>query len=91
MATLALPPAHVVPLLWVAFPLLLWLLRGARTGWPAFWTGWWFAFGHHVLGLYWISAALFVDIGRFWFALPFALGGCRPCWRSSSGWRPLPM
>ncbi len=75
LATLALPPAHVVPLLWVAFPLLLWLLRGARTGWPAFWTGWWFAFGHHVLGLYWISAALFVDIGRFWFALPFALGG----------------
>lgn len=75
LATVALPPFHLIPLLWLAFPLLVWLLRGVGTGRQAFWTGWWFAFGHHVPGLYWISVALFVDIGRFWFFLPPAILG----------------
>lgn len=79
LATLALPPAHVLPLLWIAFPALLWLLRGSdgtrRPSWTAFWTGWWFGFVHFTLGLYWISVALWVDIGRFWWAVPLAVGG----------------
>jgi apolipoprotein N-acyltransferase len=74
-ATLALPPAGVVPLLAVAFAGLLWLLDGTRTGRGAFALGWAFGFGHFVLGLYWISAALFTDIGSFWWLLPFAFTG----------------
>ena len=31
--------------------------------------------GFFVAGLYWIAAALFVDIARFWWALPFAVLG----------------
>ncbi|MBJ7415918.1 MAG: apolipoprotein N-acyltransferase [Niveispirillum sp.] len=75
VATLALPPAHILPLLWLAFPLLIWLLRGSDRGRTDFAIGFAFGVGHHVPGLYWISAALFTDIGRFWFMLPFALLG----------------
>ena len=75
LATLALPPAYAVPVLLVAFPGLLWLLDGARTGRQAFAVGWFFGFAHHLLGLYWISAALFTDIGRFWWALPLSAAG----------------
>ena len=75
LATLALPPVDAVPVLLVAFPGLLWLLDGARTGRQAFAVGWTFGFAHHLLGLYWISAALFTDIGRFWWALPLSAAG----------------
>ncbi len=75
LATFALPPACAVPLLLIAFPGLLWLLDGERTGRQAFAVGWFFGFAHHLLGLYWISAALFTDIGRFWWALPLSAAG----------------
>ncbi|XKH34244.1 apolipoprotein N-acyltransferase [Azospirillum doebereinerae] len=75
LATFALPPAYALPVLLVAFPGLVWLLDGAGTGRRAFAIGWFFGFGHHVLGLYWISAALFTDIERFWWALPLSAVG----------------
>src|SRR4051794_11021053 len=75
LATFALPPAGAVPVLLLAFPGLLWLLDGAATRRSAFVTGWWFGFGHLVLGLYWISFALLTDIDRFWWMMPFAIAG----------------
>lgn len=75
LAALALPPGYAVPLLLVAFPGLLWLLDGAATGRQAFAVGWWFGFGHHLFGLYWVSFALFTDIARFWWALPLSAAG----------------
>ena len=75
LATLALPPAQAAPLLWIAFPALLWLVDGCRSTRSAFWTGWWFGLAHHLFGLYWIAGALFVDIASFWWALPLAAGG----------------
>lgn len=75
LAALALPPAGAVPVLLVAFPGVLWLLDGCRTKRGAFAVGWAFAFGHHLIGLYWISFALFTDIGRFWWALPLSAAG----------------
>jgi len=75
LATFALPPAGAVPVLLLAFPGLLWLLGGAATRRSAFFTGWWFGFGHFVLGLYWISFALLTDIGKFWWMMPFAIAG----------------
>lgn len=74
-ATLALPPIHLYPALAVGFTGLVWLLGGAERGRGAFALGWWFAFGHHVFGLYWISNALLVDVARFWWMIPFALTG----------------
>ncbi|MCW2244974.1 apolipoprotein N-acyltransferase [Azospirillum fermentarium] len=75
LAALALPPAGAVPVLLAAFPGLLWLLDGCRSKRAAYAVGWAFAFGHHLLGLYWISFALFTDIGRFWWALPLSAAG----------------
>ncbi|WP_374440153.1 apolipoprotein N-acyltransferase [Stella sp.] len=75
LASLALPPAYLLPALAVAFTGLIWLLDGAGRPRSAFWLGWWFGFGYLTVGLYWIAAALFVDIARFWWLLPFTVTG----------------
>jgi len=72
---LAMPPVNLFPLLWVFFPFLIFLLQGTTTNARAFFTGWAFAFGFFVFGLYWIAASMFVDIRRFWWAVPFAVAG----------------
>ncbi|MEE3626248.1 apolipoprotein N-acyltransferase [Nitrospirillum sp. BR 11752] len=74
LATLAMPPVNAVPVLWLAFPGLIWLLDGVERPAGAFWTGLAFAFGHFVLGLYWVGAALLV-FPRFWPMLPLAVAG----------------
>lgn len=73
-AALALPPVNALPALF-AFALLLLTLDRRRTFRSAFVTGWAFAFGYHVAGLYWISNALLVDGDRFAWVIPFAVAG----------------
>ncbi|MGE0717518.1 MAG: apolipoprotein N-acyltransferase [Alphaproteobacteria bacterium] len=75
VGALALPPIYVLPALVVAFSGLLWQVDGARRPRAAFWLGWWFGFGWFTASLYWIAAALFVDIARFWWLLPFTVTG----------------
>ena len=64
-----------MPLLAVAFPGLLWLDDGSAGPGASFRLGWVFGFGFFLAGLYWIAAALFVDIDRFWWLVPFAAAG----------------
>jgi apolipoprotein N-acyltransferase len=71
----ALPPVDLAPLIFVAFPGLLWLDEGSRGPWASARLGYVFGLGFFVAGMYWIAAALFVDIDRFWWALPFAVLG----------------
>jgi len=71
----ALPPVDLTPLIFVAFPGLLWLDEGSAGPWASARLGYIFGLGFFVAGLYWIAAALFVDIARFWWALPFAVIG----------------
>jgi len=71
----ALPPVDLTPLVFVAFPLFLWLDDGSLTPGASARLAYVFALGHFVAGLYWVAAALFVDIARFWWALPFAVVG----------------
>ncbi len=71
----ALPPFDLTPLVVVAFPGLLWLDEGSAGPWASARLGYVFGSGFFVAGLYWIAAALFVDIDRFWWALPFAVLG----------------
>ncbi len=71
----ALPPLDLTPLIFVAFPGLLWLDEGSAGPWASARLGYVFGSGFFVAGLYWIAAALFVDIARFWWALPFAVIG----------------
>ncbi len=75
LAALALPPLHVIPVLWLAFPGLLWLIDGASRDRGAFAVGWGFGFGHFSAGLYWIAYALLVDPERFGWMIPFAVFG----------------
>jgi apolipoprotein N-acyltransferase len=70
-----LPPVDLTPLLIVAFPGLLWLDDGSAGAWASFRLGYVFGFGFFLAGLYWIAAALFVDIDRFWWLVPLALLG----------------
>lgn len=75
LAAGALPPFDLVPLLIVSFTGLVWLADGCH-GWKrAFALGWSFGCGFFVAGLYWIAAALFVDIAAFWWMVPFAVFG----------------
>ena len=74
-AALALPPFHMLPLLWVAFPVLLWQIAGCTAKRQAFALGWCFGFGFFVAGLYWIANALTVDTARFWWLMPLAAVG----------------
>src|SRR6266481_3932509 len=71
----ALPPVDLTPLIFIVFPGLLWLDEGSAGPWASARLGYVFGLGFFVAGLYWIAAALFVDIARFWWALPLAVLG----------------
>jgi apolipoprotein N-acyltransferase len=72
---LAFPPTGFFPILWISFPGLIALLRASPNPRAAFAVGWSFAFGYFLLGLYWIAAAMFVDIRQFWWGVPLAAAG----------------
>ena len=78
-ATAALPPLHLVPLVFLAFTGLVWLLETAdeaeRSLRRAFLFGWWFGFGHFVTNLYWLAFALLIDAAQFGWMVPFAVFG----------------
>src|SRR5579875_993042 len=71
----ALPPIDLTPLLAVAFPGLLWLDEGSAGPGASFALGWAFGCGFFLAGLYWIAAALFVDLRDFWWLVPVAALG----------------
>lgn len=71
--TAAFPPFWLLPLAVLAFSGWIWMGQGAETRKQAFTIGWWFGFGHHTTGLYWICIALGIDGGAFWWLMPFAL------------------
>lgn len=80
LAAFAMPPFGAFPVLAVSLPVLVWLLDGAAAaggGWrtlmAAARTGWWFGFGYHLAGLWWIGAAFLVEADRFAWLLPVAV------------------
>ena len=75
LAAAALPPVHALPLLLPAFIGLIWMLRGQPSGRLAFMLGFWFGFGHHVAGLYWLAWPMTLDLARFGWMIPFAVFG----------------
>lgn len=80
VATLAMPPIFAWPVLFAVFPCLVWLLDSANsdqdswrvTAWRGGILGWWFGFGYFFIGVYWISASLFVEADQFLWLLPFS-------------------
>ena len=73
LSAAALPPLHVIPVLLLAVPGLLCLIDGSRGAWAAARRGFWFGFGHHVFGLYWITEAILLESARYWWLVPFAV------------------
>jgi apolipoprotein N-acyltransferase len=80
LATLALEPFSLWPVMFVSFSVLVWLVDGAAAGrWngaiAAAITGWWFGFGYFLCGFYWIGHAFLVDAKTFAWLLPVAVVG----------------
>ncbi len=75
LAALALPPLHLVPLLWPAFTGLVWLLDASARMRRTLIVGWCFGFGYHLAGLFWVGSAVLVVAEQFWWFLPFAVLG----------------
>jgi apolipoprotein N-acyltransferase len=75
LAAAALPPVDITPVLVISCTGLVWLFDGVQRPREAFLLGWSFGLGYFVAGLYWIAAALFVDIAQFWWLTPFAVLG----------------
>lgn len=81
IAALAMPPFGLFPVLALSMPALVWLLDGAisdEMGWarrlrPGFAIGWWFGFGFHLAGLWWIGRAFLVEADVFAWMIPFAV------------------
>jgi apolipoprotein N-acyltransferase len=80
LSTLAMAPFNAWPVLFLAFPVVVWLIDGAGAGRlrgvpAAAMAGWWFGLGYFVPGLYWIGNAFLVDAPTFAWLLPFAILG----------------
>ena len=82
LSALAMPPFFLFPVLWLTFPVLVWLIDGAVAGshrrglrrfLPAFGVGWWFGFGYFAAGLWWIGAAFLVEVETFAWLMPLAV------------------
>lgn len=99
LSAAALPPFFFVPVLLVSIPGLLWLIVAAPRPLIAFRLGFWFGFGHHLLGLYWITDAILLKADEFWWFVPIAVPGlsailavfiaipCVAAWYARPGWR----
>ncbi|MBN8989287.1 MAG: apolipoprotein N-acyltransferase [Rhizobiales bacterium] len=80
LSALAMAPFNAWPVLFLTFPVAVWLIDGAGAGrWrgvpAAAMSGFWFGLGYFVVGLYWIGYAFLVDAPTFAWLLPFAVLG----------------
>jgi apolipoprotein N-acyltransferase len=80
VSALAMAPFNAWPVLFVTFPVAVWLIDGAaagkRRGVPAAaMAGFWFGLGYFVPGLYWTGNAFLVDAPTFAWLMPFAVLG----------------
>lgn len=73
LAVLALPPLHVVPVLFLAIPGLIAMIGGAASWTGAFALGLAWGFGFFTGGLYWITTAILTDVARYWWLVPIAV------------------
>lgn len=99
LGALAMPPLYAVPVLLLAVPGLLALLEGATTWRRAALLGLAWGWGHHIVGLYWISHALLTDPWRWGWLVPIAVPGLALpmaayiavaavlAWTARPGWR----
>ncbi|MGE3989387.1 apolipoprotein N-acyltransferase [Pseudorhodoplanes sp.] len=78
ISVLGLAPFDLWPVLFLTFPVAVWLIDGSAAGRlhgipAAAVAGWFFGFGYFLAGLYWIGHAFLVDAKTFGWLLPFAV------------------
>ncbi|MBV8962677.1 MAG: apolipoprotein N-acyltransferase, partial [Hyphomicrobiales bacterium] len=82
VGALAMPPLDIWPALAISLPIGVWLIDGSAvdakhpglaTLRSAAGAGWWFGFGYHLAGLWWLSAAFLVNGDEFAWALPLGI------------------
>ncbi|QIG47480.1 apolipoprotein N-acyltransferase [Nordella sp. HKS 07] len=73
LAGLAMPPFNFWPLLFVAFPLFIWIMDEAPPR-RAFFLGWLFGLGYFTVCFYWIGIAFLVDAATYLWMMPFMVG-----------------
>lgn len=73
VTALALPPVHIIPVLLITIPGLLAQIAAGPNARAVFRRGFWFGFGLHVFGLYWITEAILFEAARFWWLVPIAV------------------
>ena len=73
-SSLAMEPFNAWPVLFVTFPIAVWLIDGAvctsMAGRfrAAMAVGWWWGFGFFIAGLWWLGAAFLVEADKFAWA-----------------------
>jgi apolipoprotein N-acyltransferase len=80
LSALSMAPFNAWPVLFLTFPVMIWLIDGAAAGRlrgvpAAAMAGWWFGLGYFVPGLYWIGYAFLVDAPTFAWLMPLAVLG----------------
>jgi apolipoprotein N-acyltransferase len=80
LSSLAMAPFNAWPVLFLTFPVMVWLTDGAGAGRlrgvpAAALSGFWFGLGYFVPGLYWLGYAFLVDAPTFAWLMPFAVLG----------------
>jgi apolipoprotein N-acyltransferase len=80
LSSLSMEPFNAWPVLFLTFPVMVWLIDGAGAGrWrgvpAAAMSGFWFGLGYFVVGLYWIGYAFLVDAPTFAWLMPLAVLG----------------
>jgi apolipoprotein N-acyltransferase len=82
LGALALPPWDLWPAMALSLPVAIWLIDGApiegkhprlATLVSAAGAGWWFGFGYHLAGLWWLGAAFLANGDEFAWALPLGV------------------
>jgi apolipoprotein N-acyltransferase len=74
---LAMPPFDAWPVLFVAFPIYVWLIDGlsGASKRKVFVIGWFFGLGYFAVILHWIAFAFLVDAETYLWMMPFMVGG----------------
>ncbi|HEY1382483.1 MAG TPA: apolipoprotein N-acyltransferase [Dongiaceae bacterium] len=75
VAALAFAPVNALPLFAIGMVGLIWMAEIAERRRAAFWTGWWWGFGHCLAGFFWIANSFLIDPVRFGWMVPPVIAG----------------
>ncbi|MCU0733211.1 MAG: apolipoprotein N-acyltransferase [Hyphomonas sp.] len=73
LSVLAFAPWHLVFVLFLTLPVLVWIIDSAQGPRQAAVAGWWYGFGFFLFNLFWIGEAFLVEAEKFAWLMPVAV------------------